>query len=116
VTFDFSGGVKKDNWTFNVFLQNAFDTRGLLTRNTFCAIAFCSGSSRAFPVKPQFFGHGSARRSEPGRRTRCRRAPATLNDLVRRLIARGLRGDRSEARPASCDAPICRKRRNAEID
>lgn len=56
VTFDFSGGVKKDNWTFNVFLQNAFDRRGILTRNTFCSITFCSGSSRAFPIKPQFFG------------------------------------------------------------
>ena len=56
VTFDFSGGVKKDNWTFNVFMQNAFDRRGQLTRNTFCSIAFCSGSSRAFPIKPQFFG------------------------------------------------------------
>lgn len=56
VTFDFSGGVKKDNWTLNVFIQNAFDRRGILTRNTFCSITFCSGSSRAFPVKPQFFG------------------------------------------------------------
>ncbi|RAK66244.1 TonB-dependent receptor [Phenylobacterium kunshanense] len=56
VTFDISGGVKKDNWTFNVFLQNAFDRRGQLTRNTFCSITFCSGSSRTFPVKPQFFG------------------------------------------------------------
>lgn len=56
VSFDFSGGVKKDNWTFDVFIQNAFDKRGLLTRNTFCSITFCSGSSRAFPIKPQFFG------------------------------------------------------------
>lgn len=56
VTVDFSGGVKKDNWTFDLFIQNAFDRRGQLTRNTFCSIAFCSGSSRAFPIKPQFFG------------------------------------------------------------
>ncbi|HEX7945901.1 MAG TPA: TonB-dependent receptor [Phenylobacterium sp.] len=56
VTFDFSGGVKKDNWTVNAFIQNAFDRRGQLTRNTFCSITFCSGSSRAFPIKPQFFG------------------------------------------------------------
>ena len=56
VSFDFSGGVKKDNWTFNVFMQNAFDRRGQLTRNTFCSITLCSGSSRAFPIKPQFFG------------------------------------------------------------
>lgn len=56
VSFDFSGGVKKDNWTLDLFIQNAFDKRGLLTRNTFCSITFCSGSSRAFPIKPQFFG------------------------------------------------------------
>ena len=56
VTFDFSGGVKKDNWTLDLFVQNAFDKRGLLTRDTFCSITFCSGSSRAFPIKPQFFG------------------------------------------------------------
>lgn len=62
VSFDFSGGVKKDNWTFNVFMQNAFDRRGLLTRNTFCSITFCSGSSRAFPIKPQFFGARFAQR------------------------------------------------------
>jgi Outer membrane receptor proteins, mostly Fe transport len=56
VTFDFAAGVKKDNWTFDIFIQNAFDKRGTLTQNTFCSIAFCSGSSRTFPVKPQFMG------------------------------------------------------------
>jgi outer membrane receptor protein involved in Fe transport len=56
VSFDFSGGIRKDNWTLDLFIQNAFDRRGLLTRNTFCSITFCSGSSRAFPIKPQFFG------------------------------------------------------------
>lgn len=55
-SFDFSAGVRKDSWTFDVFLQNAFDKRGELTRNTFCSITFCSGSSRTFPIKPQFFG------------------------------------------------------------
>lgn len=56
VSFDFSAGVKKDNWTLDVFLQNAFDKRGELTKNTFCSIDFCSGSSRTFTIKPQFFG------------------------------------------------------------
>jgi len=55
-SFDFSAGVKKDNWTLDAFIQNAFDKRGVLTRNTFCSITFCSGSSRAFPIRPQFFG------------------------------------------------------------
>ena len=56
VSFDFSAGLKKDNWSLTFFLQNAFDKRGQLTTNTFCSIAFCSGSSRVFPIKPQFFG------------------------------------------------------------
>ena len=56
VSFDFSAGVKKDNWSLTLFLQNAFDKRGQLTKNTFCSIAFCSGSSRTFIIKPQFFG------------------------------------------------------------
>jgi outer membrane receptor protein involved in Fe transport len=56
MTFDFSAGLAKEHWTLDVFLQNAFDKRGELTRNTFCSITFCSGSSRAFTIKPQFFG------------------------------------------------------------
>ncbi|MEC3950450.1 TonB-dependent receptor [Sphingobium sp. HWE2-09] len=56
VSFDFSGGIKKDGWSLTLFLQNAFDKRGQLTKNTFCSIDFCSGSSRTFTIKPQFFG------------------------------------------------------------
>ncbi|AHE54779.1 TonB-dependent receptor [Sphingomonas sanxanigenens] len=56
VSFDFSGGVKKDNWSLTLFLQNAFDRRGQLTRNTFCSIDFCAGSSRTFTIRPRFFG------------------------------------------------------------
>jgi hypothetical protein len=56
VSFDFSAGIKKNNWSLTFFLQNAFDKRGELTTNTFCSITFCSGSSRTFAIKPQFFG------------------------------------------------------------
>ncbi|WP_438827091.1 TonB-dependent receptor [Sphingomonas bacterium] len=56
VSFDFSGGFKKNNWSVDLFIQNAFDKRGQLTKNTFCSITFCSGSSRTFIIKPQFFG------------------------------------------------------------
>ena len=56
VSFDFSGGIKKNNWTVDLFVQNAFDKRGQLTKNTFCSIAFCSNSSRTFIIRPQFFG------------------------------------------------------------
>ena len=55
-SFDFLTGVRKDNWKMEFFIQNAFDERGILTKNTFCSITFCSGSSRSFPIKPQFFG------------------------------------------------------------
>ena len=56
VSFDFSAGVKKGNWSVDLFIQNAFDKRGELTTNTFCTIAFCANSSRTFSSKPQFFG------------------------------------------------------------
>ncbi|EQB30004.1 TonB-denpendent receptor [Sphingobium ummariense RL-3] len=56
VSFDFSGGIKKDGWSLTLFIQNAFDKRGQLTTNTFCSITFCSGSSRTFTIRPQFFG------------------------------------------------------------
>ncbi|BBC73930.1 TonB-dependent receptor [Altererythrobacter sp. B11] len=56
VSFDFSAGVKKEEWSVDLFIQNAFDKRGKLTMNTFCSITFCSESSRTFPIKPQFFG------------------------------------------------------------
>jgi iron complex outermembrane recepter protein len=55
-TFDFSGGVKKGNWGVELFIQNAFDRRGILTRNAFCGIVICHDSARSYPIKPQFFG------------------------------------------------------------
>lgn len=56
ISFDFAAGVRKDKWTFDVYIQNAFDRRGELTRNTFCSISICSDSSRTFTIRPQFFG------------------------------------------------------------
>jgi iron complex outermembrane recepter protein len=56
ISFDFSAGIRKDNWTFDLFLNNAFDRRGELTRNTFCSISLCSDSARTFTIRPQFFG------------------------------------------------------------
>lgn len=55
-SFDFSAGFKKDNWHFEAFIQNAFNSRGALSKNTFCSIQYCSDSSRTYPIKPQFFG------------------------------------------------------------
>lgn len=55
-SFDFSVGAKLDDFTIEAFIQNAFDKRGQLSKNTFCPIIYCSGSSRTYPIKPQFFG------------------------------------------------------------
>ena len=56
VSFDFSGGLTLGKSRLEFFITNAFDRRGQLTKNTFCSITFCSGSSRTFTIRPQFFG------------------------------------------------------------
>ena len=61
-TFDFSAGIGKDNWTAELFIQNAFDKRGILSLNTSCAPGFCGSFARAYPTKPQLFGIKVAQR------------------------------------------------------
>lgn len=56
VSFDYSMGVKHDATTVEFFIQNIFDKRGILSKNTFCSIEYCSGSARSLPIKPQYFG------------------------------------------------------------
>jgi outer membrane receptor protein involved in Fe transport len=53
---DFSTGVSKDKWSLEFFIENFTDTRGQLSRNTFCAIEVCSGSTRTLPSRPRFVG------------------------------------------------------------
>jgi len=55
-TFDFSAGGKINNWSIELFIQNAFDKRGELSRNTVCAPVYCGQFYRVYPVKPQLFG------------------------------------------------------------
>jgi iron complex outermembrane recepter protein len=55
-TFDFSVGANFDKWHVAAYIQNAFDKRGELTRNTFCATSFCGAYARTYPIKPQIFG------------------------------------------------------------
>lgn len=55
-TFDFSVGTEFGGWSIAAYIQNAFDKRGELTRNTFCATSFCGIYARSYPVKPQIFG------------------------------------------------------------
>jgi iron complex outermembrane recepter protein len=53
---DFSTGVGKDRWNVEFFIENLFDKRGQLSRNSFCAIQVCSDSARTMPIKPRFVG------------------------------------------------------------
>ncbi|WP_242445938.1 TonB-dependent receptor [Sphingopyxis lindanitolerans] len=56
VTFDLSAGTHVGNWKVEAFIENLFDRRGELSRNTYCAITFCGPYRRSYPTKPQFFG------------------------------------------------------------
>jgi outer membrane receptor protein involved in Fe transport len=53
---DFAAGVGHDPWRVEFFVENLFDERGQLSRNTFCAITICSASTRYLPIKPRFLG------------------------------------------------------------
>lgn len=53
---DFSAGVGHNQWRAEFFVENLFDERGQLSRNTFCAITICSASTRYLPIKPRFVG------------------------------------------------------------
>jgi outer membrane receptor protein involved in Fe transport len=43
-TFDFSIGIKKDSWSVDLFIKNAFDQRAQLSRFTQCAESVCGAS------------------------------------------------------------------------
>lgn len=55
-TFDFSAGIKLGDISLEAFIQNAFDRRGVLTRNTACGPSYCGPYARNYPIKPQYFG------------------------------------------------------------
>ncbi len=55
-SLDVATGVSKGKWSLELFVQNLFDERGQLSRNTFCAITICSASTRYLPIKPRFIG------------------------------------------------------------
>ena len=55
-TVNFSAGAQVDKVSIEGFINNAFDSRGILFKNTFCNIQYCANSSRSYPVKPQYFG------------------------------------------------------------
>ena len=55
-TFDFSIGTAINNMTVSLFAQNAFDERGILSKNTVCAPNTCGAYARLYAVRPQRFG------------------------------------------------------------
>lgn len=55
-TFDFSAGTKIGEISVEAYVQNAFDKRGIASKNTFCAPTYCGQFARSYPIKPQIFG------------------------------------------------------------
>ena len=55
-TLDLSAGFKKELWTFDVFLKNAFDNRGQIARYSECATAVCGAQTYVVPVVPRMLG------------------------------------------------------------
>ena len=55
-TVDLSAGMKKDLWSFDVYLKNTFDNRGEVARYAECATANCGQSTYVVPVQPRMLG------------------------------------------------------------
>ena len=55
-TFDFSAGISQDHYSFGVYANNAFDSRGVLTKNSACAPNYCGIYARNYITKPQQIG------------------------------------------------------------
>ncbi|MDR3387274.1 MAG: TonB-dependent receptor [Rudaea sp.] len=55
-SFNFSAGAKRGDFSIEAFIQNAFDRRGVLSRNAFCEIQTCYEGTRSYPIKPRYFG------------------------------------------------------------
>jgi outer membrane receptor protein involved in Fe transport len=55
-SFDYSIGAKRDTFIIEAFIQNAFDTKGVLSRNAFCEIQTCYEGTRSYGIKPRYFG------------------------------------------------------------
>lgn len=55
-TADFSVGANYGHYSFELFVQNAFDERGILSLNTVCVPTICGAYARAYPTKPRLWG------------------------------------------------------------
>jgi len=53
---DLSIGLARDHWNVELYLDNAFDTRGELNRTSQCGADYCYQNYRIYPIKPQQLG------------------------------------------------------------
>ncbi len=53
---DLSFGLRRDNWALNLYLKNAFDERGEVSRFTQCAEAVCGEQAYTLVTQPRTFG------------------------------------------------------------
>jgi iron complex outermembrane recepter protein len=55
-TVDFAVGFKKNTWSLDFFLKNAFDEDGQLTRFAQCATEVCGGQTYTVHTPPRSIG------------------------------------------------------------
>jgi iron complex outermembrane receptor protein len=57
-TVDFSAGTALNNWHMEAYIENAFDRRGELGRNSECAdkTNYCFLNAHVYPIRPMQFG------------------------------------------------------------
>jgi outer membrane receptor protein involved in Fe transport len=55
-TFDLSGGLSLGTTTVTAYINNMFDNRGVLSKNSACVPSTCGPYERNYVVKPQLFG------------------------------------------------------------
>jgi len=55
-TLDLSTGMKKDQWSFDVYLKNVFDNRGEVANYAECQATICGGQTYIIPVQPRTLG------------------------------------------------------------
>jgi len=58
-TFNFSAGIAQNSWTLEAYIENAFDERGQIGKNSECndlANHYCLSNAHIYPTAPMSFG------------------------------------------------------------
>jgi iron complex outermembrane recepter protein len=53
---DLSVGLARSSWNVELYLDNAFDSRGELNRTSQCGATYCYQNYRVYPIRPQQLG------------------------------------------------------------